>query len=143
MFIGEYTYSIDDKKRLAIPVKLRLALGKKAVVTRGLEFCLAIYPVKEWGNLVKKMAKLPLSGADARGFSRFMLTGAMEVTLDNLGRILIPDFLKGYAGLHKKVVIAGVGERIEIWDDQKWQEYRNKTESTGGEMAERLKELGI
>ena len=143
MFIGEYSYSIDDKKRLAIPAKMRLFLGKKAVITRGLDNCLSLYPVKDWGKLVEKISKLPLSGADARGFARLMLTGAMEVNLDSLGRILIPDFLKEYASLKKKVVIAGVNDRLEIWDENKWQEYKNKTESSGQDIAERLKELGI
>jgi len=143
MFIGEYTYSIDEKKRLAIPTKFRPLLGKKAVITRGLDQCLFLFPAKEWGNLAKKLAQLPLSQADARGFARLMLTGAMEVNLDNLGRILIPDYLKTYALLKKKVVIAGVYNRVEIWDEGKWQEYKKKTETTVGDIAEKLKELGV
>lgn len=143
MFIGEYTYSIDDKKRLAIPSKFRQFLGKKAVITRGLDSCLSLYPVKEWGILAKKLSQLPLSQADARGFARLMLTGAMEVNFDNLGRILIPDFLKNYAVLRKKIVIAGVYNRIEIWSEEKWQGYKKKTEMAVGDIAERLKELGV
>ena len=143
MFIGEYTYSIDEKKRLAIPTKFRPLLGKKAVITRGLDQCLFLFPAKEWGNLAKKLAQLPLSQADARGFARLMLTGAMEVNLDNLGRILIPDYLKTYALLKKKVVIAGVYNRVEIWDEREWQGYKKKTETTVGDIAERLKELGV
>lgn len=143
MFIGEYTYSIDEKKRLAIPAKFRQLLGKKAVITRGLDNCLFLYPAKEWQNLAKKLSKLPLAQADARGFARLMLTGAMEAKLDNLGRILVPDFLKKYAQLKKKVIIAGVYNRIEIWDETKWQEYKNKTETAVGDIAERLKELGV
>jgi MraZ protein len=143
MFIGEYAYSIDEKKRLAIPAKFRQVLGKKAVITRGLDQCLFLYPAREWGILVKKLAQLPLSQADARGFARLMLTGAMEVNLDNLGRILVPDYLKIYAFLKKKVIIAGVFNRIEIWDSQKWQSYKKKTETAVGDIAERLKELGV
>lgn len=143
MFIGEYTYSIDEKKRLAIPAKFRPLLGKKAVITRGLDQCLFLFPAKEWGDLAKKLAQLPLSQADARGFARLMLTGAMEVNLDNLGRILIPDYLKTYALLKKKVVIAGVYNRVEIWDEREWQGYKKKTETTVGDIAERLKELGV
>ena len=143
MFIGEYTYSIDDKKRLAIPAKFRQLLGKKAVITRGLDNCLFLYPVKEWQALAQKLSKLPLSQADARGFARLMLTGAMDAKLDNLGRILVPDYLKGYAFLKKKVVITGVYNRIEIWDEKKWQEYKNKTEMAVGDIAERLKELDV
>lgn len=143
MFIGEYTYSIDDKKRLAIPSKFRQLLGKKAVITKGLDNCLFLYPSKEWQSLATKLSKLPLSQSDARGFARLMLTGAMEANLDNLGRILVPDFLKDYANLKKKVVIAGVYNRIEIWDEIKWQEYKKKTEMAVGDIAERLKELGV
>lgn len=143
MFIGEYIYSIDEKKRLAIPAKFRQLLGKKAVITRGLDNCLFLYSIKEWQILAEKLSKLPLAQADARGFVRVMLTGAMDVSFDNLGRILIPDYLKQYAFFKKKVVIAGVYNRIEIWDEKKWQEYKEKTEKEVGDMAERLKELGV
>lgn len=142
-FYGEYSYSIDEKKRLAIPPKFRKVLGKKAVITKGLDQCLFLYPAKEWGILAKKLSKLPLSQSDARGFVRLMLAGAMEVEIDNLGRILIPDYLKEYSSLKKKVVIAGVYNRIEIWDAQKWKEYKQKTEKEVGDIAERLKELGV
>jgi MraZ protein len=142
-FFGEYTYSIDDKKRLAIPPKFRKVLGKKAVITKGLDECLFLYPAKEWGILAKKLSALPLSQSDARGFARLMLTGAMEVNLDNLGRILVPDYLKEYAKLKKRVVIAGVYNRIEIWDEKIWKEYKEKTEKEVGNIAERLKELGV
>ncbi len=142
-FYGEYTYSIDEKKRLAIPSKFRKVLGKKAVITKGLDQCLFLYPEREWGILAKKLSKLPLSQSDARGFARLMLTGAMEVEIDNLGRILIPDYLKEYAKLKKKVVIAGVYNRIEIWDEKIWKEYQEKTEKEVGDIAERLKELGV
>ncbi len=143
MFLGEYTYTIDEKKRLAIPLKFRQQLGKKAVITRGLDNCLFLYPMKDWKELAEKLAKLPLSQADARGFARIMLAGAMEVNLDRLGRILIPDYLKKYASLQKKVVVAGLYNRIEIWDEKKWNLYKQKTEKEAGNIAERLKELGV
>lgn len=143
MFIGEYPYSIDDKKRLAVPAKFRKVLGGKAVITRGLDQCLFLYPAKEWQALAKKLSSLPLSQADARGFVRLMLAGAMDVTIDNLGRILVPDYLKKYAALKKKVVVAGLYNRIEIWDADKWEEYKKKTETSVGDIAERLKELGV
>jgi MraZ protein len=142
-FYGEYTYSIDEKKRLAIPPKFRKVLGKKAVITKGLDQCLFLYPAKEWGILARKLSQLPLSQSDARGFARLMLAGAMEVEIDNLGRILIPDYLKEYAKLKKKVVIAGVYNRVEIWDEKIWQDYKEKTEKEVGDIAERLKELGV
>lgn len=143
MFIGEYTYLIDEKKRLAVPPKFRQLLGKKAYITRGLDQCLFLYPAKEWTSLAKKLSQMPLAQADARGFARVMLTGAMEVNLDSLGRILVPDYLKNYAFLKKKVVVAGVFNRVEIWDETKWEEYKGKVESQAGDIAERLKDLGV
>jgi MraZ protein len=143
MFLGEYTYSIDEKKRLAIPAKFRKTLGAKAVVTRGLDQCLFLYSFGEWKVLADKLSNLPLVKADARGFARLMLAGAMEADLDKLGRILVPDYLKEYASLEKKIVVAGVYNRIEIWDEQKWEAYKKRIEREIGDMAERLKELGI
>jgi len=143
MFLGEYSYSIDDKKRLAVPVKFRTALGKKAVITRGLDNCLFLYPVKVWDIEAKKLSQLPNGQADARGYARIMLAGAMEVSVDGLGRILVPDYLKDYAGLGKKVVIAGLYNRVEIWDETKWNSYKQRVEGEADSIAERLKEFGV
>jgi len=143
MFIGEYTYSIDDKKRLAIPPKFRQRLKKGGVITRGLDNCLFLYSGDEWEKLAKKLSEMPLSRADARGFARIMLSGAMEVEFDNLGRILVPDYLKDYAKLKKKAVVAGLYNRVEIWDEDEWKAYKEKTEKDAGDIAERLNELGV
>ena len=128
MFLGEYNYNVDEKKRLAVPSRFRQGLGKKAVITRGLDNCLFLFPMKEWEKLAEKLSSMPLTQADARGFSRIMLAGAMEVSLDRLGRILVPDYLKKYAGLGKKATIAGLYNRIEIWDQKKWELYKTKIE---------------
>ncbi len=138
MFIGEYSYSIDEKKRLAIPAKFRQALGKKAVLTRGLDNCLVIYPLKEWQKLAQKLESLPAGQVDARGFIRIMLSGAVDIVLDKLGRVLVSDSLKKYAFLKKNVIIIGLSNRIEIWEERRWQEYKEKREKTVGEMAEQL-----
>lgn len=143
MFIGEYSHTIDNKKRLSIPSDFRSELGDKAVITRGLDDCLFLYTQSEWKKLAEELSDLPLSQSDARGFARIMLAGAREVKLDNVGRILIPDYLKEYASLNKKVIIAGLYDRIEIWDEERWQDYKNKTEQEAGDIAERLKELGV
>ena len=143
MFIGEYSHTIDNKKRLAIPSKFRKDLEKQALITRGIDNCLVVYPIKEWESLAQKLGSLPSAQIDARKFTRIMLAGAMDVKLDNLGRILIPDYLKEYASFKKDVVIIGLYNRLEIWDEEKWKEYKKKTESAVGDVAERLKELGI
>lgn len=143
MLIGEYKHTIDTKKRLAIPSKLRRELGVKAVITRGLDNCLFVFPINQWNKLVEKLSKLPLGQRDTRGFIRLMLAGASEAKLDRLGRILIPDYLKQYASLKKNVIIAGVHNRLEIWDEAKWNLFKQSTEKEVDNMAERLGELGV
>ena len=143
MFIGEYRHTIDDKKRLALPAKFRKELGNKVVITRGFENCLIIYPLKEWQITSDKLGRLPASQFEARSYARIMLAGAMEVELDKLGRILIPEYLKEYADLGKNVVVCGIFNRLEVWNDQKWDNYKGKMEKEVGELANKLKELGI
>ena len=143
MLIGEYKHTIDTKKRLAIPAKLRKELGKGAVLTRGLDNCLALYPLKEWQGMAKKLVQLPSGQIDVRGFNRIILAGAISVEFDKLGRILVPDYLKKYASLKKNVVIVGVYNRLEIWDEVKWENYKQKTEKEVGNIAQRLGDLGV
>ncbi len=143
MFIGEYYHSIDTKKRLAVPAKFRNQLGKKAVLTRGLDNCLYLYPMEEWKKLAEKLANLPISSSDSRAFARLMLAGAMDVSLDRLGRVLLPDYLKTYAQLNKRAVITGLYNRIEIWDEVKWESYKKKTTGRAEDIAEKMNELGI
>ena len=143
MFIGEYTYSIDDKKRLAVPSKFRGELKNKVVVTRGLDKCLFVYPMKVWSELAGKLGTLPVGESGTRSFIRLMLAGAIDVDVDKQGRILIPDYLREYAGLSKAVVVTGVYNRFEIWNAESWKSYKTKTESASDEIAEKLSDLGI
>lgn len=143
MFIGEYKHTIDPKKRLAIPVRFRKELGGKAVLTRGLDGCLFIFPLGEWGRLAEKLGQLPFGQQDSRGFVRLLLAGASEVDFDQLGRILVPDFLKDYAALKKEVVIAGLFNKLEIWDEARWSSYKANLEKNSDRIAEKLGELGV
>lgn len=143
MIIGQYNYNLDPKKRLTIPTKFRSVLSEGAIITRGIDGCLFLYPQKQWNELADKLSKLPLSQSNARSFARVMLAGAMDVKVDSLGRILIPDYLKEYASLNKSVVIAGLYDRIEIWNEDAWKKYGQTTNTQVESMAEGLKELGI
>jgi MraZ protein len=143
MFIGEYTHNVDDKGRLAIPVKFREALKKGAVVTRGLDQCLFIYTAEEWQRLAEKLAALPLGQSATRAFSRLMLAGAMEAELDKQGRVVLPEYLRTFAALKKSVVVAGLYSRLEIWDADAWQTYKAATESESNALAEKMGELGV
>jgi len=143
MFIGEYKHTIDEKGRLAVPVKFRAQLSGGAVVTRGLDNCLFLYTEEEWKNLAERLAKLPIGKANSRAFARLMLAGAMDVSLDKQGRVILPDYLRKYAAVGKNVVVAGLYNRLEIWDEAKWEEYKSGTESSSGDIAEQLGELGV
>lgn len=143
MFIGEYEHTIDEKGRMAVPSKFRDELAKGAVVTRGLDNCLFVYPMDEWEKLASKLANLPIAKANTRAFARLMLSGAMDVKLDKQGRVIVPDYLKKYAGISKKVVVTGLYNRLEIWDEATWNKYRSGTEKTSGDIAEQLSELDV
>jgi MraZ protein len=143
MFIGEYLHSIDLKKRMAVPSKFRADLKNKVVVTRGLDKCLFVYPMKVWEDIAGKLGTLPVGESATRSFIRLMLAGAVDVEVDKQGRILIPDFLKSYAGLGRNVIVTGIYNRLEIWDEKKWQEYKKKAEKNTDEIAEQLGKLGV
>lgn len=138
MFIGEYIHTIDNKRRLAIPSKFREALGKKAIIAQGLDNCLVIYPLEEWKKRAEKLENLPDGQIDARVFTRIMLSGATDAELDKLGRILVPEHLKNHAFLKKNIAIIGLSNKIELWDETKWVEYKRKMEKTVGEIAQQL-----
>ena len=143
MFIGEYNHSMDEKGRLAIPVKFRVEFKSGAVVTKGLDNCLFLFTKKAWNELADKLSKLPISQANTRAFSRLMLAGAMDVDFDNQGRIMVPEYLRKFAGLTKKAVVAGLYDRLEVWDEDKWRKYKNNSEKNTDEIAEQLGKLGV
>ncbi len=142
MFLGEHTHSIDAKGRLQIPSKYRDQLENGVVVTRGLDHCLVIYPRTEWETIAPKLAALPINRKQNRAFARLMLAGAWDVSLDSQGRIMIPEYLRTYAGLSKHTVVAGLYNRIEVWNEDTWHEYRTDTEAESDSIAESMAELG-
>ncbi len=143
MLIGEFKHTLDSKKRIALPAKFRKELGSKVVLTHGLDNCLFVYPMKMWTKVAEKLASLSMGAADTRGFNRFMLAGAIETDVDSIGRILVPDFLKSYAGLQESVVITGVHDRVELWDEKSWVSYKARIESKADALAEKLGEIGV
>ena len=143
MLVGEYQHKLDAKRRLPLPARMRNQLGAKVVVTRGLEGCLFIYPLRAWEELAQKLNNLPLTSASSRSFKRFMFSGASELDLDNLGRILIPEYLKAHGQLKKDVVVIGNGERLELWDRQQWEKYQARTAEEVEGHAEALTAFGI
>lgn len=143
MLIGEYIHTLDNKKRIAVPAKFRKEVGKKAVITKGLDGCLVVYPEVEWEKVAENLSSLPTGKIDNRNFVRLFLSSASEADIDSLGRILIPDYLKSFAELGEKAVIVGVYKRFEIWNEIKWAEYKIKTEGETDNLAEKLGEIGV
>ncbi len=141
MFMGEYDHSTDAKGRLFVPSRFRDELGKKFVVTKGLDGCLFVYENTEWKALEEKLHALPLTNANARKFSRFFLAGATTCEVDKQGRILLPAVLRDFAGIDKDAVLVGVGSRIEIWSKDAWNE--SNTYDDMEEIAENMEGLGI
>jgi MraZ protein len=143
MLIGEYTHAFDDKNRVSLPAKFRQEMGKKVVVTPGLDNCLFIFAVKEWDIISKKLSESSMLQADNRSFNRFMFGGAVLVDVDSIGRILLPDFLRERAGLKDKVVIIGVQSRAEIWNEKAWTDYKKVVEKQADTLAEKLGQIGV
>ena len=113
------------------------------MVTRGLDKCLFVYPAKVWKELAEKLGTLPMGESTTRSFVRLMLAGAVDSDVDSQGRILLPEYLKEYAGLGRLVTVAGLFNRLEIWDEKKWKTYKTSAEKNTDEIAEQLGKLGI
>lgn len=143
MFMGEYQHNIDTKGRMIVPAKFREELGKRFVVTRGLDTCLFVYPMDEWKILEEKLKKLPLTKKDARAFTRFFFSGAVECEVDKQGRINIPQPLRTYASLDKECVVIGVSNRLELWQADLWDTYMTESEESFAEIAENLLDFDI
>src|SRR3989338_8493659 len=142
LLIGEYLHSLDEKKRISLPKNFRAALGKKVIITRGLDNCLYIYSRTSWEKIAQKLQSLSIADADTRGFSRFMLSGTAEVDVDGVGRILIPDHQKLFAGLDKRIIFAGVSDHVEIWNSEAWNTYKALIEKNADKMAAKLDSIG-
>jgi MraZ protein len=142
MLIGEYTHTIDEKNRLSLPAKFRQVMGKKVVITPGLDNCLFVFTVDEWQKISIKLSETSMLQADTRSFNRFLFGGAVDVEVDSLGRVLVPDFLRDRAGLKSKVVLIGVQNRVEIWNEKSWQDYKKVVEKEADALAEKLGQVG-
>ncbi|MBF4499858.1 division/cell wall cluster transcriptional repressor MraZ [Savagea sp. SN6] len=138
MFMGEYVHTIDLKGRIIIPAKFREHLNDGFILTRGMDGCLFGYPPEEWVHFEEKLKKLSIAKKDARAFTRFFFSGATEVNVDKQGRINIPTTLRQHASLEKDCVIIGVSNRIEIWSQDRWNEYFTMSEDAFNDIAENL-----
>ena len=143
MFLGEYKHNLDYKGRVAVPKKFRTELESGAIITKGLDKCLFLYPEGSWEQLTERLRQLSVTQADTRAFGRYLFGGASEVEFDSLGRIKIPDYLLAYASLSKEVMLVGLLDRVEIWNSKSWEKLAVELESKGESIAEKLSEKGV
>jgi MraZ protein len=143
MLIGQYSHTIDDKKRISLPKNWKNIFGKKVVMTRGLDTCVFLYTTKEWGKIAEKLATTSMGSRDARDLNRFFLSGAVEIDIDSAGRILLPDYLKDFAKLEKDVIFAGLYSRVEIWNEKEWEKKQKEVSEKADEVAGKLQEIGM
>lgn len=141
VFLGRFAHNLDGKGRLAIPARFREALAGEVILTRGIDRCLALYPLAAWRPLAEKVAALPLTDADARNFRRMVFAEAADLSLDSQGRILIPADLRRYAGIEREALVVGVDTSIEIWSPERWAEIEASLDADGAEIAQRLASL--
>lgn len=138
MFLGEYRHTLDSKGRVNLPTKFRNELSSGVVITRGVDRCLFVYPRTTWERLSANLARLPLTAQASRAFARLLLAGAMDERPDGQGRVTLPEYLRTYARLRKQVIIAGVYDRLEIWDATAWGAYTRRTEQRSEAIAETI-----
>ena len=138
MLLGEHEHSLDDKKRLTLPAKLRDELGDRVVVTAGLDGCLAAYAYDEWEAQVRRIRELDPLSRESRMMQRYFFASAVTAELDKQGRIVLPAGLLEATGIEREVTVAGVYDHLEIWDRAKWRELRHELEGSAEHVAERI-----
>ena len=139
MLLGEFEHTIDDKNRLTLPAKFRQALSGGLIITRGMEGCLSCYPAADWQRLVEsRLAQLDPLSKEGRQMHRYFYSGASEAEPDKQGRVMLPASLARNAGLGREVVVAGVGDHLEIWDRVAWRNHVKEFEGSAEDVAERL-----
>jgi MraZ protein len=142
VFTGEFRHSVDDKGRVAVPARFRAQIEEGAVVSRWLDACLAIHTRTGWEQLAAKVAALPITDAGSRLFQRYVFAGAFELDLDRQGRVVVPAYLREWAGLEGEAVIVGSRDHAEIWAPARWDDYRRALEDPDS-LAQALDGLGI
>jgi MraZ protein len=139
MLLGEYEHTVDDKNRLTLPARFRHSFADGIVVTRGMDGCLYAYARDRWEARVQsRLAALDTLSVEGRRMQRFFFAGAAEAQLDKQGRVMLPASLLAHAKLGRDVVVAGVGDHLEIWDRAAWRRELEEIERSAEDVAERL-----
>jgi len=141
VFLGRHAHGLDAKGRLAIPARFREELASGLVLTRGIDRCVALYPLASWNLLAARVEALPIGDPDARTFRRLVFAEAVDLELDGQGRILVPPELRRYAALEREVVVIGVHTAVELWSPERWATVSAMLNNDGAALAQRLTDL--
>ncbi|MBE6129166.1 MAG: division/cell wall cluster transcriptional repressor MraZ [Erysipelotrichaceae bacterium] len=141
MFIGQYRHNLDAKNRIIVPAKFRDGLGEVFVVTKGLDGCLSIYTDERWSEMIASLERIPATKKEARQYMRSLTSKAVECSLDNQGRIMLPQFLLATANIKKSCVVVGVADHVEIWPEETWDSYDEEASESFETVAESLTEF--
>ncbi len=125
-FYGEFERSIDQKGRMMLPREYKPFFAEGLIITRGLDECLEIYTLEEWEKILAKVEQLPQASEDSRTFARFFFTNAFNLVPDAQGRIIIPPKLRKIISLKNQVIVAGLGNRVELWNPETWEKYQRE-----------------
>lgn len=120
MFRGEYAHQLDNKGRLIVPARYRTLLTENAILTRGLDQNLVIYPEETWQMVTQQLNRMPITQPGARALRRLLISGALQLQPDKQGRISIPGHLREYAGIQDSVLLIGMETFIEVWEPSRW-----------------------
>lgn len=138
MLIGEYNSPLGEKNRVAMPRLLRKELADELVVARGYERSLIIIDQQRWQNLMQDINKKSLLNMSVRDTKRFLLGGAYNITLDKQGRFVIPEALIAYSQIEKQISFVGVGDWVEIWSQENWEEKLEYLSQNSADIADRI-----
>ena len=141
MFIGQYRHNLDAKNRIIVPARFRDGLGEELVVTKGLDGCLSIFTADKWTEMIGRLERIPATKREARQYLRSLTSKAVECSLDNQGRIQLPQFLIATANIKKSCVIVGVADHVEIWPEETWDTYDEEASESFETVAESLTEF--
>ena len=138
-FYGEFRHILDPKFRMFLPATMRDKLAGDIVLTRGIDCCVAVYPMEAWEVYTAKLDRL--EEINARKIVRYIYSSATETQLDAQGRVFVPESLRTYACLEKNIVVVGAGNHVEIWNESKWNDESDRMREE--DIAETLLQLGF
>lgn len=138
MFFGNYSHSLDEKGRLVIPKKMREELGNKIFIMKGFDGALAIYQESSYTRVVEELEKYSFNKKENRDYLRLKLASIVDLDVDKMGRVQLPSAILGKYHINKDVIVLGVGDHIEVWDKERYEEYMTSIEDEYENIAERI-----